>query len=227
MNRRKGHNLGMFILCTSSRVAAARNTQLTSYSLSSSKPTTSNKRKAPTAASKSRPTADEDPAESSGDEQIASADAATSAPQRQTSTRRNATLKSAGPPPTKIRRVGTKSRVKVEPSEPTGIVDRVVGERTAHASPRRAQIMEVVLASPAVTGKGKAKAREAPPKVGRSEVESDGEDDSGETSARSQAMKARASGEHYQYACALDCHLRIWDICSFECATACSTDRYD
>ncbi|KAF8609713.1 hypothetical protein BDV93DRAFT_602339 [Ceratobasidium sp. AG-I] len=159
----------------------------------SSKPTTSNKRKAPAAASKSRATADEDPAESSGDEQIASADAATSAPQRQASTRRKALQNPAGPPPAKIRRVGVKSRVKVEPSEPTGLVDRAVGQYTAYASPRRAQIMEVVLASPAVAGKGKAKAREAPPKIGRSEVESDGEDDSGEASGPSQTMKARAS----------------------------------
>ncbi|KAG9089039.1 hypothetical protein FRC07_012416, partial [Ceratobasidium sp. 392] len=81
------------------------------------------------------------------------------------STRRRGALATpvpAGPPPAKIRRVGTRTRVKVEPAE-SGVMP----------SPRRGQIMEVVLDSPRrrlAKGKGKGKEKEVPSRVVRAEV---------------------------------------------------------
>ncbi|KAG9112980.1 hypothetical protein FRC07_007831 [Ceratobasidium sp. 392] len=119
----------------------------------SSKPSTSTKRKA----TETHPAACEDATDR---------DNVVSGRQRMVSTRRRGALATpvpAGPPPAKIRRVGTRTRVKVEPAE-SGIMP----------SPRRGQIMEVVLDSPRrslAKGKGKGKEKEVPPRVVRATID--------------------------------------------------------
>ncbi|KAG8732738.1 hypothetical protein FRC10_000741 [Ceratobasidium sp. 414] len=111
-----------------------------------SKPSTSTKRKAaPTTE------AEEDPTNADY-EQIASGDAFASAPQRLVSTRRRGAQNAAAPPPAKLRRVGTRSRVKAEPVDCDALLSAPV-----LPSPRHGQIMEVVLNSPKRSRKGKAK----------------------------------------------------------------------
>ncbi|QRV76360.1 hypothetical protein RhiJN_04375 [Ceratobasidium sp. AG-Ba] len=107
-----------------------------------SKPSISAKRKAATATE-----ADQDPSNNSdGDDEVVS-DNHVSAPQRQISTRRRgAQLSISTAPPAKLRRVGTKTRLKKEPSDGPSL-----------ATPRHGTIMEVVLDSPRRSAKGKAK----------------------------------------------------------------------
>ncbi|KAG8773719.1 hypothetical protein FRC12_002351 [Ceratobasidium sp. 428] len=119
----------------------------------SSKLSTSTKRKAaPT-------TVDEDLVD---DEQIASADNHVSARLRQSTRRRGA--HDPALPPAKTRRVGTRTRVKVEPAESNLLVSAPV-----LASPRR--VVEVVLESPRRLAKGKGKQKAVSTKRTRAQVD--------------------------------------------------------
>ncbi|KAG8723279.1 hypothetical protein FRC09_003991 [Ceratobasidium sp. 395] len=119
----------------------------------SSKPSTSTKRKAaPT-------TVDEDLVD---DEQIASTDNHVSARLRQSTRRRGA--HDPALPPAKTRRVGTRTRVKVEPAESTALVSAPV-----LASPRR--VVEVVLESPRRLAKGKGKQKAVSTKRTRAQMD--------------------------------------------------------
>jgi hypothetical protein len=134
----------------------------------------------------SHPTADEDPADNSDDEQLASGDAGASVPQRQATTRRKGAQNSTvTAPPAKLRRVGTKSRVKAEPSGGDVLPP-------TQYSPRHGQIMEVVLNSPKVSGKGKGKGVSG--KAGRVEEAEEAEEEAGSTSQQAQGAKKLVFG---------------------------------